>query len=149
MSVQIQKVLGYLALFAGWLAVAIGSFGLWMQGYGMYSGDSLVNIADCLCPEDICASIFLPVFVFSMGAMLVSWVILASKLTEGFSLTKKNIIFSTFALTLLVACIVPAKIATNQVWARATAAEAEYYQNKYTNAPSAALVNSNQVQNVQ
>ena len=45
-----KRQFAYLVLVAGWIAVAGVFFGLWMQGRMMYDGDSLVNIANVLCP---------------------------------------------------------------------------------------------------
>jgi hypothetical protein len=145
LSERNKRQFGFLALFAGWFAVVLGSFGVWMQGRGMYDGNSLVNIADVLCPQDIYLSICLPSLVLSVGGLLVSWVILASNLTEHFSAKKRNVLFALFAVILMVAIMVPSKIATEQDWARATVAANEHFKNMQTNASATTLEKSRQV----
>jgi len=102
----------------------------------MYSGDSLVNIADALCPQDIYLSVCLASLVILIGGFSLSWVILASKLTVKFTATKKNILFVVFTIVFLMAIMIASKIAANQAWARAQAAEANYFKNLKTNLPA-------------
>jgi archaellum biogenesis protein FlaJ (TadC family) len=111
----------------------------------MYDGDSLVNIADCLCPEDIYLSICLPSLVILIGSLLISWVILASKLTEKFSATKRNVLLAVFAIAFLTALVVSSKIATDQDWARARAAEDDYFKRMKTNTPATTLEKSKHI----
>jgi hypothetical protein len=139
-SERSQRQIGYLVLVTGGIAAAGGIFGLWMQGRIMYDGTSLHMIADVLCPEDIYASICLPSLVIVVGGLLLSWTILASKLTDRFSPTKRNILFSAVAFILLIGIIVVSKIATKQDWARASAAADEYYKSQQTNAPISSSV---------
>ena len=139
-SERSRRQIGYLALIAGLIAFAGGIFGLWIQGRIMYDGDSLVTIADVWTPQEIYLSICLPSLVISISGLLLSWVILASKLTEKISATKRNVLFAAFAVVFLVAIMVTSKIATDQDWARARAAEDEYFKNLRTNAPTSSPV---------
>ncbi len=134
-SERSQRQIGYLALIGGLIAIAGGIFGVWMQGRAMYSGDSLVNIADVLCPQDIYASVCLASLAISIGSFSLSWVILASKLTEKFSATKRNILFVVFVIVFLLAIMIASKIATNQDWSAAKVAETEYFKSLQTNTP--------------
>ncbi len=102
-SERSQRQIGYLLLGAGLIAVAGGVFGVWMQGRTMYEGTPLHLIYDALCPEDVYLSICLASLVTSIGVLLLSWVILASKLTEKFSAIKRNVLFTAFAVICLVA----------------------------------------------
>lgn len=142
-----QRQIGYFTLVVGLITAAGGIFGLWMQGRIMYDGTPLHTIADVLCFQDIYASIFLPSFVILIGAFLLSWVILSSKLTEKFSATKRNVLFAVFAVVLLTAIMVTSKIAAGQDWARANAGANEYFKSKYpqTNAPASSPVKSQKV----
>jgi hypothetical protein len=135
-SERSQRQIGYLALIGGLTAGAGGIFGVWMQGRTMYSGDSLVNIADALCPQDIYLSVCLASLAILIGGFSLSWVILASKLTEKFSAARRNICFVVFTIVFLMAIIIASKIATDQDWAKATAAEADYFSHMKTNAPA-------------
>jgi hypothetical protein len=139
-SERSQRQIGYLALVAGLIAVAGGVFGVWMQGRTMYDDTPLHIIADVLCPDEIYLSICLASLVTSIGGLLLSWVILASKLTETFSATKRNVLFAVFAIVLLAAIMVVSKIAPDQDWARASAAADEYFKNLQTNAPTSSSV---------
>ena len=113
----------------------------------MYEGTSLHMIADVLCPEDIYESICLPSLVILIGGLLVSWAILASKLTEKFSPKKKNILFAVFASIFLLAIMVTSKIASDQDWTRASAAADEYFKNLQTNAPTSSPVKPKRLAN--
>jgi len=141
-SERSQRQIGYLALIGGCVAITDGFFGLWMQGRTMYEGDSLLSIADSLCPEDIYLSVCLTSLVISMGILSLAWAILASKLTEKFSVTKRNIMFAAFAVVCLVVIMVVSKIATDQDWARAKVAEDEYFKKMQTNTPASSPVKS-------
>jgi hypothetical protein len=134
-SERSQRQVGYVALIGGLTAVAGGIFGVWMQGRTMYEGDSLVNIADVLCPEEIYLSVTLASLAISIGGFSLSWVILASKLTEKFSAAKRNSLFVIFAIVFLAAIMIASTIATDQDWARAKAAEADYFNGLKTNTP--------------
>ena len=134
-SERSQRQVGYVALIGGLTAVAGGIFGVWMQGRTMYEGDSLVNIADVLCPEEIYLSVTLASSAISIGGFSLSWVILASKLTEKFSAAKRNSLFVIFAIVFLAAIMIASTIATDQDWARAKAAEADYFNGLKTNTP--------------
>jgi hypothetical protein len=133
-----QRQIGYFALVVGLIAAAGGIFGLWIQGRIMYDGTPLHTTADVLCFEDIFASIFLPSFVILIGAFLLSWAILSSKLTATISDIKRNVLFATVAVVLLTAIFVASKIAAGQDWARANAGAKKYFESKYpqTNAPA-------------
>ena len=133
-SERIQRQIGYLVLVAGVISVAGGVIGFWMQGRAMYDGTPLHLIYDVLCPEDIYLSICLAPLVTSVGVLLLSWVILASKLTATYSATKKNVLFTAFAAVCLIVIMVVSKIATNQDWARAKVAADEYFKSQQTNA---------------
>jgi len=139
-SERSQRLISYLVLFTGVVVVAGGVFGIWMQGRTMYNDMPLHVIYDVLCPEDVYLSICLASSVTSVGILLLSWVILASKLTEKFSATKRNVLFASFAIVLLTAIMVASKIATDQDWARAKAATDEYFKNQLTNAPASSPV---------
>lgn len=140
-SERSQRQIGYLGLVGGLIAAAGGIFGVWMQGRTMYDGESLVNIADVLCPQEIYLSICLASLAISIGGFSLSWVILASKLTERFSAAKRNILFAIFVAVFLAAILIASKIATDQDDARAQAAAADYVRADYlnhmkTNAPA-------------
>ncbi|HAO77769.1 MAG TPA: hypothetical protein DCQ92_02105 [Verrucomicrobia subdivision 3 bacterium] len=139
-SERCQRQIGYLALAAGLIAVAGGLFGLWIQGRTMYEGTSLHMIADVLCPGDIYLTICSTTLVISTGSLLLSWVILASKLTEKISATKRNVLFAAVAVVFLIAVMIVSKIAADQDWARASAAADEYFKNLQTNAPTSSPV---------
>ena len=139
-SERSQRQIGQLVLVAGLIAVAGGVIGIWMQGRTMYDGTPLHLIHDVLCPEDVYLSICLASLATSVGILLLSWVILASKLTGKFSATKKNVLFAAFAIVLLAAIMVASKIATDQDWARASAAANKYFKNLQTNAPTSSPV---------
>ena len=141
-SERSQRQIGYLALIGGLIAIVGGIFGVWVQGRAMYSGDSLVNIADVLCPQEIYLSVCLASLAISIGGFSLSWVILASKLTEKFSATKRNILFVVFAIVFLMAIMIDSKIATDQDWGRASSAADQYFKSLQTNAPPSSPVKS-------
>lgn len=139
MSDKNQRQLAWLLLTTGVLALAAGFIGLWMQGRMMYDGSSLRNIADCLCFQDVFASLWMPAVVLSVGTLSISWVILGSKLTENFSAAKRNSLFLVLAATVLTGCLIPTHIAATQDWNRAQAAANDYFDSLSSNAPAAKL----------
>ena len=80
-------------------------------------------------------SVTLASLAISIGGFSLSWVILASKLTEKFSAAKRNSLFVIFAIVFLAAIMIASTIATDQDWARAKAAEADYFNGLKTNTP--------------
>ena len=135
-SEQNQRQFAWVALVFGLLMTAGGVFGIWMQGRMMYDGTPLHTIYDVLCLEEVYESICLAPLVTSVGVLLLSWVILASKLTEKFSAIKKNVWFGTFAAILLMVIMVSSRIAANQDWSRAESAVIKHFENIKTNTPT-------------
>jgi hypothetical protein len=133
-----QRVVAWIALILGALASAAGVFGIWMQGIGMYAGIPLHLVYDNLCFSEVYLSMFLAPLVTCTGAMLISWVILASKLTANLSAAKRNMWFALFAVMLLAGILWSSRIAAVQDWSRSEKAARAYFERAKTNsiAPS-------------
>ena len=131
-----QRIVAWIALILGVLATAAGVFGIWMQGRGMYEGTSLREVYDSLCFSEVYLSMCLAPLVTCIGALLISWVILASKLTANLSAVKKNSWFVTFAVILLAGILWSSRIAAAQDWSEASKAAKAYSESSRSNSIS-------------
>jgi hypothetical protein len=83
-------------------------------------------MADQLLHSEVVESFCLPTIVASVGGLAITWVILASKLTQRFSSKRKNLIFTVFAVVYVIAVFIPAKIAGDKMWNKAQEVERKY-----------------------
>ena len=121
-----QRQIAWLVLACGFAATGFGLFGIWLQGSFWDISTNYLVMADQLLHSEVVESFCLPAIVTSAGGLTVTWVILASKLTEKFSSKQKNLTFLVFAFIYVVAVFVPAKIAGDKMWSKAQEVEKKY-----------------------
>jgi hypothetical protein len=105
-----RKILAWIALVVGALITASGLVGVWLQG--MFYERGFPRAATF---GEVRSAFTWPTMFTTLGALIVTGVLLASPITAGWSPRRRLVVFLCFGAFVLAASAICGHLATNRV----------------------------------